>query len=281
VNKFLQIIALLAIAALPATAEEKQEPVRVNCGGPNYTDAKGQLWKADRNYNRGGVSTMNVHVAGTTDEALFQNARYNEDAKAGLIYTFEVANGPYHVNLYFAETYRPMQFAGRRVFNVKMQNRAVFNHLDIFAEAGADAALIKGSDISVTNGKIAIEFDNVVQDAMVNAIEITPGNSGPQLSLVFRYPDGTPVAGTLDYIISSSMLSFNGHEALVNGQANCTLIGNPKEIGISMQFKINASLIDAKGHVLWNMDVIINPANVNLAAVQDSSLTVTVQKQGG
>lgn len=280
-NKFVQIIALLAIAALPAVAEEKQEPIRVNCGGPNYTDAKGQLWKADRNYNHGEVRTIHAHVAGTTDEALFQDARYNEEAKAGLIYSFDVANGPYHVNLYFAETYGPMQFAGKRVFNVKMQNKPVFTHVDIFAEAGADAALIKGSDVSVTNGRLTIEFDNVVQDATVNAIEITPGNSGPQLSLVFKYPDGTPVKGTLNYTVSSSMLSFKGHEALVNGQANCTLIGNPSEIGISMQFTINASLSDAEGHLLWNMDVIMNPAKVNLAAVQDSSLTVTVQKQGG
>jgi len=279
VNKFIQLFVLLAIAAAPAVAET-ETPIRINCGGPNYTDSKGQVWQADKDYNDGAEVTIDAPIKGTLEGALFQNNRYNSNAHDPMVYTFSVANGPYHVNLYFAETNKPLQAVGARVFNVEMQGRVVFSHMDIFAEAGADAALIKGADISVTNGKIEIQFDNVVQDASIAAIEIVPGNSGPQLSLTFKYPDGTPVAGTLNYTISSSMLSFQGHEALVDGQATCALIGNPSAIGISMQFTLTVSLNDAGGHLLWGMKIGMNPSEVNLGAVQNSNLTVTVQKLG-
>lgn len=35
--------------------------------------------------------------------------------------------------------------------NVKMQDNVVFTNLDIFAQVGANAALIKGADVTVTN----------------------------------------------------------------------------------------------------------------------------------
>jgi Malectin domain len=63
---------------------------------------------------------------------------------------------------------------GARVFNVKIQGATTFSNLDIFAEAGANAALVKGADVLVSNGQVSIEFDNIVQTAKVNAIEILP-----------------------------------------------------------------------------------------------------------
>src|SRR5260370_26007490 len=78
-----------------------------------------------------------------------------------------------------------------------MQAAPFLSNFDIFAEAGANAALVKGDDVTVSNGQVSIEFDNLAQTAKVNAIEILPGVSGPSLLLNFKYPDGTPVAGTL------------------------------------------------------------------------------------
>jgi hypothetical protein len=94
----------------------------------------------------------------------------------------------------------------------------------------------------------------------------------------FRYPDGTPVAGKLNYTISSTLLSFSGTEALSNGEVNCALIANPSAIGISMEFTITATLLDTAGHQLWNLTMGMNPSKVNLASVQGSVLTVVVQK---
>ncbi len=110
------------------------------------------------------------------------------------------------------------------------------------------------------------------------AIEILPGASGPSLMLNFKYPDGTPVAGTLAYSISSSLLSFTGSEPLLNGNAQCVLLANPSALGISAQFQANLSLTDSAGHILWQMSLAVNPSQVNLGAIQSSALNVVVQK---
>jgi hypothetical protein len=255
-----------------------QQPIHVNCGGPAYTDSKGQLWQADTGFSGGHTSSTTLQLGGTVDQALYQTARYNNAGSTPLVYTFPVANGTYTVNLLFAEWNTSLEFAGARVFNVKMQGAPVFSNLDIFAEAGTDAALVKSAGITVSNGKIAIEFDNVVQVAKIDAIEILPGSSGPSLALKFSYPDGTPVAGTLAYTVTSSLLSFQGSVPLNNGQAQCLIYSNPSALGLSAQFQVYLSLTDTAGHTLWQFTVGMNPAQVNLAAVQSSALNVVVQK---
>jgi malectin (di-glucose binding ER protein) len=275
VTKRSALIALVVFLFAPCIIHAQQQPIRVNCGGADYTDSNGHLWKADYGYNKGSIIPTPSIVNATADPALFQKARYYEGS--GLTYTFDVPDGTYHVNLYFSEVYGTAK-VGSRIFNVKMQGYTAFSNLDIYAEAGSDAALIKGMDVAVTNGKIVIEFDSVVLSSKIDAIEILPGASGPQLSLNFRYPDGIPVTGTLSWTVSSSLLSFHGQETLVNGRASCALIANPKAIGVSMQFTLKASLNDSEGHLLWDMNMALNPAEVNLAAVQDSDLIVTVQK---
>lgn len=276
-NKLLGIIGLFLFTALPSAAQT-QPPIRIKCEGPNYTDSRGQLWQADYGYNGGALSSLPATIKGTADQGLFLTARKSENPGASLIYAFNIPNGAYHVNLYFAETWGPAMAVGHRVFNVKMQGSPVFTNLDIFAEAGADAALIKGADITVSNNWATIEFDSVVDVAKIFAIEILPGNSGPALSMNFQYPDGTPVAGSLTYTISSTLLSFSGKAPLVNGQVRCALVANPSAMGISMQFTITATLADSAGHPLWTLNMGMNPSQLNLAAVQQSMLTVVVQK---
>jgi Malectin domain len=276
-NKLLGTIGLFLFTAL-SSAAQTQPPIRIKCEGPNYTDSRGQLWQADYGYSGGALSSLPATIKGTADQALFLTARKNENSGSSLVYSLNIPNGAYHVNLYFAETWRPAMAVGHRVFNVKMQGNPVFTNLDIFAEAGADAALIKGADITVSNSWATIEFDNVVDVAKIFAIEILPGNSGPALSMNFQYPDGTPVAGSLTYTISSSLLSFSGNAPLVNGQVRCALLANPSAMGISMQFTITATLADSAGHSLWTLNMGMNPSQLNLAAVQQSMLTVVVQR---
>ena len=276
-KKFLGLFAFLMVLFVPRGVLA-QQPIRINCGGTSYTDSKGQLWQADTGFNWGNVSTIPAVVTGTSDLPLYQNGRYNPNFSAGMVYAFALPNGQYHVNLYFAETYTATKAKGARVFNVKMQSASVFSNLDIFAEAGANAALVKGADITVSNGQVSIEFDNLVQHAKVNAIEILPGMSGPSLLLNFKYPDGTPVSGTLAYTVSSSLLSFQGSSPLINGQAQCVIFANPSAMGISAQFQVNLSLTDTTGHLIWQFSVGMNPAQVNIGAVQSSALNVIVQK---
>jgi hypothetical protein len=74
------------------------------------------------------------------------------------------------------------------------------------------------------------------------------------------------------------MLSFQGSSPLNNGQAQCVIYANPSSLGISAQFTVNLSLTDTAGHVIWQFAVSMNPAQVNIGAVQSSALNVIVQK---
>jgi hypothetical protein len=276
VRKLIGLIAFLLIVSLPAAAQT-QQPIRVNCGGPSYTDSLGHIWAADYGYNEGTASAVTA-ITGTNDPALYQDGRWNGNPSVPMTYTFPVLNGNYHVNLYFTEAVTQLQQVGARVFDVKIQGAVVFPRLDIFAEAGADGALIKGADVTASNGKLVIEFDSIVQNPKVHAIEILPGASGPALTLNFKYPDGNPVVGTLSYAITSSLLSFQGTAPLTNGQAQCVLYTNPSAMGISTQFTVNPNLTDSAGHQLRQLSLGMNPTQVNLGAIQTSSLNVIVQK---
>ncbi len=273
-KKFFCLLALTLAACLPAAA---QTPIRVNCGGTSYTDSKGQVWHADFGFSGGTAASVTSAVAGTSEPVLYEDFRRNPAS-----YSFQVPNGQYQLNLYFDEANPRAEKISGRVFNVSVQGNVVLAEVDIFAAAGANAALIKSANVSVANGTLTIGFTRVAGlDPEISAIEILPASgvtTGPLMKLNFTYADGTPVVGALNYTVSSSLLSFQGSQELVNGTAQSELFANPSAMGISAQFQVNLSLTDTAGHVLWQMSVGMNPALVNLGGVQSSSLNVVVQK---
>ena len=276
-KKFCLLIGFLVLGSWPVAAPA-QTAIRINSGGKAYTDAKARVWQADGGYSGGLVSNITATVAGTTDQSLYQNGRYTSNLTTPLVYSFPVAAGSYHVNLYFAETFGGAQKIGGRVFNVKMQGNAVFQNLDIYAAVGANTALVKGADIIVTDGKATIEFDSLVNNAKVNAIEITQTVGAPELKLNFMYPDGTPVSGTLNYNIVTTSSTMGGKQPLASGQATCLLVASPQLLGLVGTMNVNLSLTDAAGHSLWQITLSLNPATANFTSVQSSSLNVVVQK---
>lgn len=272
-RKALAFFALSFAVASPNAL--KAQSLRVNCGGPGYKDSQGQVWQADTGFNGGTAESIAGTVAGTSDPLLFEDYRWNPTS-----YSFKVANGQYHVSLYFVESNPQAEVVGGRVFSVSLQGATTFSNLDVFAEVGANAALIKAANVAVTNGTLTIGFTHISGlNPKISAIGVDPGAAPPTLTLNFKYPDGTPVNGTLNYAISSSLLNFNGAAALSNGQAQCVLLANPSALGISAQFSVNLSLTDSAGHQLWQLNVGMNPSGVNLGAVQSSTLNVIVQKQ--
>jgi hypothetical protein len=279
VRKVLALISIGFLWCVPAKAQTTQQPIRVKCGGSAYTDSKGQAWATDYDFSGGLVSKTTGSVAGTSDPALFQGGRMPDDSSP-LVYTFPVSNGSYHVNFYFAELNSANDFAGGRVFNVKTQGNTIFQNLDIFATAGANTALIKGADIAVTNGHVAIELDDVPghDRGKVTALEILPNGASPQLTLTFVHPDGTPVVGTLNYTMATSQVKLGGNTPLTNGQATCVLFAAPQIMGLVGQIQLNLSLTDNAGHTLWQIGMTMDPTSVNFGSVQSSSLNVVVQK---
>jgi len=160
--------------------------VRVNSGGPAYTDTAGNVWSADTGFT-GGVTYANTNsIAGTADPTLYHSERYG-----AFQYALPVTNGSYSVTLKFAETI--LTGAGQRVFNVTLNGATVLSNFDIYASAGGmNIAIDKTFPVTVANGQISLNFIVNVQNPKVNAIQIVPaGTYAYSQSSYYAYSQGT------------------------------------------------------------------------------------------
>jgi hypothetical protein len=153
---------------------------RVNAGGPNYTDTKGNLWVADTQYTGGTSAPGGGTISGTSDSALYDTQRYG----GSFSYTFNVPAGNYQITLKFAETYSGDFANGDRVFNVSVNGTQVLTNLDVYSQVGADAADDKVfNNVAPASGLITIQFtaaaSSVDQNALIEAIQIIPQPGTP------------------------------------------------------------------------------------------------------
>jgi len=145
--------------------------VRVNAGGPAYTDTAGNVWSADKGFTGGAAAVFpaSTPITGTTDPALYQTERWGSSGVFS--YTFPVTNGKYNVTLRFVENY--FSSPGQRIFNVVINGNQVLTNFDIYAAAGAKyKAVDKTFPVTVSGGSINIQF---VNDAAVAGIAIVGG----------------------------------------------------------------------------------------------------------
>jgi len=114
----------------------------VNCGGEKYTDHRGRVFQADRQYSTpGSWGYLNGHpsrtereISGTTDNPLYQTDRWGVTH-----YRFDLPEGVYRVGLEFAEVH--FKDPARRIFDVEIEGWKVLDNLDIFSSSGPDQAL--------------------------------------------------------------------------------------------------------------------------------------------
>ncbi len=153
----------------PTPASELHS-LRIEAGGSaSYTAADGKVWIADDHFKDGKtVDRGNISVSGTSMSHLFRTERYGLTG-----YSIPVPNNKYYtVKLYFAETNKYVAAVGKRVFDVNVEG-VKFTSLDVYKEAGGlNKALVKTADVTVTDGKVDINFTAKVQGTMINAIEI-------------------------------------------------------------------------------------------------------------
>ncbi len=163
---------------------------RINCGGDAYTDQFGQLWNQDNisvshswadkfeglNPYLGSQRTTHDPIKGTRDWSLFQHFRYGRHQ---LSYHFPIADGKYRVELYFIEPWHgtggseKTDCEGMRIFDVAINGKTVLDDLDIWAEAGHDAALKKVVTVDVKGGQLDISFpETKAGQAIISAIAI-------------------------------------------------------------------------------------------------------------
>ncbi|MGB3106860.1 malectin domain-containing carbohydrate-binding protein [Sphingobacterium siyangense] len=165
---------------------------RINCGGDNFTDEYGAEWKADQPYRSqlgwgsrswaDSFEGMNTNFAsqriifdpigGTKDWSLFQSFRYGLD-KLG--YQFDLPDGTYWVELYFAEPWYGKFSSGNgdRVFDIAINGQIVEHKFDIYKNAGFQQAIKKTYAVNVVGGKLLINFPRAYAgQALIQAITI-------------------------------------------------------------------------------------------------------------
>ena len=235
--------------------------IRVNAGGPAYTDPAGNTWSADFGYNAGKSSTDSATVTGTTAPQLFKTLRFDDQPGApDLIYTFDVPNGTYLVRLLTAETSGSNKAPGKRVFDVDIQNQRAFEDVDIFVLAGGgNIALTLEKETTVTNGQISIRFIPQVNLPRVHAIEIVPAAGGPTPSDTqppsapgaLTFTDVTATSVKLNWTAATDNVGVTGYQILRNGSPVTTITGLTfTDTGLAAATTYNYSVIarDAAGN---------------------------------
>lgn len=105
-------------------------------------------------------------ISGTVDDVIYQTCRYNMRG-----YRLKTPNGKYRVTLKFCELH--FTAAGKRAFDVRIQNMKYLSRFDIFAHAGKFAACDKSFDgIEVKDGMLKIEIINRRSLACISGIVV-------------------------------------------------------------------------------------------------------------
>ena len=167
----LTILAFLLIA-LPALSQAAVS-IRVNAGGPTYTDGHGVTWQTDAGAGNGTTLDWgNIGIAGSADPTLYRTERYGTQ----LHYAFGVPNGSYRVKLHFAENYFnaswPNGGIGQRRFDVRIENAVALHDFDVLAVAGEHTVTVQTFDTTVIDGQLDIDLLAAANNALLNAIEI-------------------------------------------------------------------------------------------------------------
>ncbi|MBA2286320.1 MAG: coagulation factor 5/8 type domain-containing protein [Ktedonobacteraceae bacterium] len=149
--------------------------VQINAGGPAVSP-----FSADTDFSGGGTASSGntISTTGVSNPAPMAVYQTNRVAPS-FSYTIPnlSAGASYTVRLHFAETYWTQ--AGKRVFNVSINNQPALTNFDIFAAAGGvNQAVVEPFNITAsTGGSITIQFTSVTDQAQVNGIEVLSGSS--------------------------------------------------------------------------------------------------------
>ncbi|CAM4417461.1 malectin domain-containing carbohydrate-binding protein [Zobellia roscoffensis] len=161
--------------------------LRINCGGDEITFGD-VTFLADQYfdgpteaYNNPNVEASSITNTDMPELYTTERITDNTDVKGPFSYKIPVTDGTYTVKLYFAEVYWGVQNpeglgeddgTGRRIFNITMEDEAIFTGYDLYKEHGALSAGTRMYDIEVADGELTITFEATVNKPKVSAIEV-------------------------------------------------------------------------------------------------------------
>ncbi len=165
--------AVIEFRELDVTSPE----VAINVGSnADFTDATGRVWLADQIYAPGswGVvgdkskfiysSPPDRNVLGTLDDPLFQTMQEGLEG-----YKIDVPAGNYEVELLFAEMRNSE--AGKRVFDVALNGKAILTELDLFKEVGRARMFLRKGSLS-TSGGIRVDLTARIGEPILSGIKV-------------------------------------------------------------------------------------------------------------
>jgi PKD repeat protein len=190
----------------------------------SYTDTTGKVWSVDRTYsagiwgNTGGSTYSNSNtISGTPDPDLYRSERYGN-----FQYQFTVPNGNYQVTLKFAEIY--WSAVGQRVFNVNIEGTRVMSNVDLNSLVGANTAYDRTFAVTVSDGILNIDFQTIIDNAKISAIEVVSGTSTPTPPVAGF--TGTPVSGLSPLDVQFTDTSTGGAPTSWKWEYNKTIAGS-------------------------------------------------------
>ena len=140
----------------------------VNSGGEEFTASNGVTYQADT-FGEGHAFSTGAEIAGTENDTLYQSEIWNE---IGFHYEIEVENGVYDLELNFAEIWGGADGEGKRVFEIAVEDSLVTLPVDIYAEAGLNAAFDLIGQVEVTDGALTISALNLVQNSKISGFSL-------------------------------------------------------------------------------------------------------------
>ena len=166
---WLILSAICLLFQLPVRGDELV--YRINSGGGSTSNSIG-VFAADKYFspNPGSTTSTTKSIAGTSNDAMYQNQRRSEVNNGTFNYNFPVSDGQYRVKLYFAEIYFTQ--VGKRVFDVSAEGTKMLNNYDIVRKVGSFTATTETFTVNVSDGTLNLYFSALASDGGVNRPQI-------------------------------------------------------------------------------------------------------------
>jgi len=163
------------------------QTIRINCGSDTaFTNSLGQVFQPDA-YFSAATSTYgdgSLAIANTTADGMYQTTRSSNVDFGSFAYSIPVINGPYTVNLHFAEIFFGVGGngggVGTRVFDVQLEGVTELASFDILGDpqsgGNSATAVVKSFTVTVYDQNMDI-FLTAAQGAnrpKISAIELIP-----------------------------------------------------------------------------------------------------------
>jgi hypothetical protein len=160
-----------AVASSATSGAAAPWSLRLNAGGPAFTDSAGRAWAADDYFVGGTAATTTAPVDNAEDQTPYRSERYGLSG-----YRIPVPRpGIYTVTLSFADSWATA--AGQRVFSVAAEGQPVVPDLDLLAAVGPSTAYDVTTAVRTTDAVLDLDFAATTNNALVNGIQVVAAPS--------------------------------------------------------------------------------------------------------